>query len=310
MKKTLYYFHAELVQKILDAVEADNNFIELSLDLNLSSKRFEIRQNCLVLDETLEIDIKELDPVRSSGQKVFVLSCEGLFPIEVRTDAYYKLVPTDTVPTLEIDGIKMHRSKDIDPLVDAGLKTKLVVKPGDQVLDTCGGLGYSAVFALKAGAKKVVSTEKSRGVMQIRCQNPWLMADGFDRIGLGRTDHTHINLINADITQYINELDDSTFDSVIHDPPRFTSATGHLYGKIFYAQLFRVMKPVSRLFHYTGSPKKIQHQDRFIKNAMKRLEEVGFSRVVFNDRLQGIHAVKNSFQNCDRVEPNWKKIFK
>ncbi|MCP4720156.1 MAG: hypothetical protein GY860_11925, partial [Desulfobacteraceae bacterium] len=148
-------------------------------------------------------------------------------------------------------------------------------------------------------------TEKSRAVIQIRNQNPWLQARDKTQIDLGR-----IDLVNADITRYIHNLDDLVFDSVIHDPPRFTSATGELYGKEFYSQLFRVMKPVSRLFHYTGSPKKIKHQDRFIKNAMERLVQAGFSKVVFNDHLQGIHALKNCLGNHGRGEPVWQTTFK
>jgi predicted methyltransferase len=267
-----------------------------------------------VLDKTREIDIKALDPVASSRQKVFVLSGQGLFPIEVRADGYYKLVPTDTVPTLEINGIKMHRSKDIDPFVDAEEKTKLVVKPDDHVLDTCGGLGYSAVFALKAGARRVVSTEKSRPVIQIRHQNPWLAAAGNDPIDRKNDRLGHIEWVNADITRYIRQVPEMAFDSVVHDPPRFTAATGALYGKEFYTQLFRVMKPSSRLFHYTGSPKKINHQDRFIKNAIKRLEQVGFSQVTFNERLQGIHALKKPLTKGRAHpgigEPVWKTTFK
>jgi len=324
----LYYFHAKLARTILDAMDAGEKSIEISLDLNLSSKRFAIKEDCLLLDETgglyetglLDktnvanktnfvnktgvVDKNMLESIAATRQKVFVLSRQGLSPIEVRADGYYKLVPTDTVPTLEINGIKMHRSKDIDPFIDAELKTKLVVQPKDKVLDTCGGLGYSALFALKAGAKKVVSTEKSQSVIKIRCQNPWLLVHDdeilgfgkykFERYGDERMDLAHIHWVNDDITRYIQGLADQTFDSVIHDPPRFTSATGELYGKDFYGQLFRVMKSVSRLFHYTGSPKKIKHQDRFIKNAMKRLEQAGFIKVIFNDRLQGIHAIKKT----------------
>jgi predicted methyltransferase len=328
MKKK-YYFHADLVREISEAMAAGHASVELSLDLNLSRNWFAIRGNCLVLDKSLEIDIKDLSPVAGSKQKVFALGRDGLVPIEVRADGYYKLVPTKTVPTLEINGIKMHRSKDIDPFVDAREKTKLVVKSQDHVLDTCSGLGYSAVFALKAGAKSVVSTEKSWPVIQIRCQNPWLMAAGngpdSTRVGLPRVglpqvdlfpvglspvDSARIDWVHADIIRYIPTLADLSFDSVIHDPPRFTSATGELYGKQFYTQLFRVMKPVSRLFHYTGSPKKINHQDRFIKNAIKRLEQVGFSKVVFNERLQGIHALKNAVGNQGSCEPVWKTTFK
>ena len=275
-----YFFHAGTVQTIQTAAAGGMGFVEVSLDLNLSCPRFELQDNCLVLDKTWQVDLHELEPIASMPQKVFVLSREGLFPIEVRADGYYKLVPTDTAPTLEINGIKMHRSKEMDPLADARMKTKLVVKPNDLVLDTCGGLGYSALFALKAGAQKVVSVEKSRPVLQIRGQNPWLPAD--DRI----------QLVQADVTQYIRDLDDLTFDAVIHDPPRFTSAFGELYGKEFYHQLFRVMKPVSRLFHYTGNPQKIKHPDRFIQNTIKRLEQAGFKQLVFKDQVQGIHGLK------------------
>ncbi|MBA3012874.1 MAG: hypothetical protein KKF12_05615 [Proteobacteria bacterium] len=298
-----YYLHAGPARAILDAIEDGKAFVDLSLDLNLSHKRFAIKGDCLVLDEHLEIDAKGLASIVAADQKVFVLNHEGLVPIEVRAGGYYKLVPTDTAPTLEIDGIKMHRSKDIDPLVDARLKTRLVVKPRDRVLDTCGGLGYSAVFAVKAGASQVVSTEKSQPVIQIRNQNPWLIAHGDTPIDLDR-----IDWINADITRYIRDLEDASFDAIVHDPPRFTAGTGELYGKEFYTQLFRVMKPVSRLFHYTGSPKKIKHQDRFIKNAIKRLEQAGFSQVVFNDRLQGIHALKKCLGK--HLEPVWKTTFK
>jgi predicted methyltransferase len=80
---------------------------------------------------------------------------------------------------------------------------------------------------------------------------------------------------------------------VIHDPPRFTSATGDLYGKKFYAALFRVMASPSKLFHYTGSPKKIKTRDKFIKNTIKRLERAGFKALCFHDNLQGIYAQKH-----------------
>jgi predicted methyltransferase len=150
--------------------------------------------------------------------------------------------------------------------------------------------------------------------------NPWLMGNGDHPIGLIQTglsqmdlscvDLSCIDWVNADITHYIQTLGDLSFDSIIHDPPRFTAATGALYGKQFYTQLFRVMKPSSRLFHYTGSPKKINHQDRFIKNAIQRLEQVGFSKVVFNDRLQGICALKKSLGNQGSKEPVWKTTFK
>ncbi|MEH0019642.1 MAG: hypothetical protein V6Z89_08315 [Desulfobacter sp.] len=284
----IYYFHAGAVDTILRAARDGKPDVAVSLDLNLSVGTWAIRDHCLVLADNTVIALQDLVPMASAGNKVFGFDGRDLLPIEVRADGYYKLVPTASAPTLEINGIKMHRSKDIDPLDDARLKAELVVRTGDHVLDTCGGLGYSALFAVKAGAAQVVSTEKSRQVIRIREQNPWLAPGARDWQTLSVM--KRIQLANADITGHITTLADKAFDAVIHDPPRFCSATGDLYGKAFYTELARVMPTGARLFHYTGSPKKITHGDRFIRNAVKRLEQAGFKKAGFNERLQGIYA--------------------
>ncbi|NOX33348.1 MAG: hypothetical protein GXP56_06365 [Deltaproteobacteria bacterium] len=277
-----YYFHFDIVERLLDAIRTDSKNVCLSLDLNLSEKIWQIKADRLILDQHAFIEKNQLESISSAKNKIFMFQHNILSPVEVRSNGYYKLVPTTSAPTLEINGIKMHRSKDIDPLTDARLKTQLVVTPGDIVLDTCGGLGYSALFALKAGAKKVISTEKSPAVIKIRNLNPWLKPDTDKRL----------ELIHTDIIHEIDRFEDGIFNSVIHDPPRFTSATGDLYGKKFYAALFRVMASPSKLFHYTGSPKKIKTKDKFIKNTLKRLERSGFKALCFHDNLQGIYAQK------------------
>jgi len=274
----------------MDARSSGQTSIQISLNLNLSVETFEIREECLIAGDSC-IPLGELQSIVSAGNKVFGFDKNGLVPIEVRAAGYYKLVPTSSVPTLEINGIKMHRSKDIDPLEDALLKTQLVVRPGNTVLDTCGGLGYSALFAVKAGARKVVSTEKSPEVLKIRNQNPWVWPGAFDWFSSEASQR--IQLEQGDINELITSLPDDSFDAVVHDPPRFCSATGDLYGKVFYEQLARVMRTGALLFHYTGSPKKIVHQDRFIQNAMKRLDLAGFYKISFNEHLQGIYAEKN-----------------
>ena len=278
-----YYFYFDVVTKILEALRNGRQSICLSLDLNLSEKTWQIKAARLILDNDIFIDMKKLESISSFKNKIFIFQNNVLAPVEIRSNGYYKLVPTSGAPTLEINGIKMHRSKDIDPLTDAKLKTRLVITANDQVLDTCGGLGYSAIFALKAGAKKVISTEKSREVIKIRNLNPWLKKYADKKL----------ELIHTDITHEIDKFESSMFNSVIHDPPRFTSATGDLYGKKFYGALFRVMASQSKLFHYTGSPKKIRTRDNFIKNTMKRLEQAGFKALCFHDNLQGIYAQKS-----------------
>ncbi len=268
---------------VLDAMQNGKNEIRLSLDLNLTENLWLIEKDRLMLGHSLFIDREKLQGIASGKNKIFMFRDNTLSPLEIRGNAYYKLSPTKTAPILEIDGIKMHRSKEIDPLMDAKQKTRLVVSKGDLVLDTCGGLGYSAIFALKAGARKVISTEKNSEVIQLRNLNPWLEKTGEDRV----------SFIHADITQYIGRVEDNLFNSIIHDPPRFTSQTGDLYGKTFYDSLFRVMAPGSKLFHYTGIPKKINAGDRFIVNTIKRLEKSKFIAVCFKEDLQGIIAIKD-----------------
>ncbi len=263
-------------------MNAGESSVRLSLDLNLTWQRWPILENRLMLGRDLFVDEQQLISVVSDPKKIFMLDKGALTPLEIRHHGYCKLVPTASAPILEIDGIKMHRSSDIDPLDDARQKIALVVRPGDRVLDTCGGLGYSAMFAARAGALQVVSFEKSKEVLQLRMVNPWLKTGSPDRM----------QLIHGDLTRQMDQLESESFHSVIHDPPRFTSSTGDLYGKVFYAGLFRVMKKAGRLFHYTGSPGKIKSQDVFIKNTMKRLENAGFEKVEFHDSLQGIYGLK------------------
>lgn len=283
MAAPFFFFDFGTVAKILSAMDQKKDEILLSLDLNLSRSIYRIETDRLILTPSVYISKTDLEAVASEKNKIFMLKGKGLQPLEVRSRAYYKLVSTSTAPILEINGIKMHRSKDIDPLRDAEDKTRAVVSKGDRVLDTCGGLGYSALFAVKAGAREVVSSEISPEVIQLRGLNPWLRGPETERI----------SLVQADITRIIRELEDNRFESVIHDPPRFGTSTGDLYGKPFYESLYRVMASKSRLFHYTGTPKRITSSDRFIVNTIRRLEASGFGAVCFRPGLQGICAQKD-----------------
>lgn len=278
---TNYYFTRETATLVLNAHQKGRCSVELSVDLNQTRQKLKIQNRCLVLDSSSKIEIGLLKALLKTGRLVFVYDGTTLYPAEVRGKGYYKLVPTDTAPILEINGIKMHRSKNIDPLADAALKTKKTVQKNDRVLDTCGGLGYSAMFALKSGAAKVICAEKNREVIELRRLNPWL-----------NTDLEKIELHHADITDLISTFDPASFDCILHDPPRFSSATGDLYGRPFYSRMAGVLKPGGRLFHYTGSPNKIRQNDRFLKNTAKRLEQCGFSAVKFAPSLQGFLASK------------------
>ncbi|MBU2550986.1 MAG: hypothetical protein KKB20_21425 [Proteobacteria bacterium] len=276
-----YYFCKQNAQAAIEAMERGASRVELSMDLNLTHGSFEINQDALILDPGNRIDKPDLRAIAQKDNKVFVLEDNALRILEYGDHYYYKLVPTDFAPTLEISGIRMHRSKDYDPFRDAELKAREAVRPGDAVLDTCGGLGYTAIWAARIGAGAVVSVEVDEYVRKIRRENPWSRPLYEERIVL----------VEQDVAEYIQTVPSGACDSIIHDPPRFSRA-GELYGGVFYSELYRVLKRQGRVFHYTGNPYVARRGDSFYLNAQKRLRKAGFNKVMPRPDLLGLLAVK------------------
>ncbi len=186
----------------------------------------------------------------------------------------YKLVPTDWgAPTFEIDGIKMLPTAQLSPFDDARVKVALVQPRGRRVLDCCGGLGYFAHWCLVEQAASVLSFEKSAAVLWLRTVNPWSP----------RRD-ARLTLNHGDIAQEIVKLPAKSFESVLHDPPRFGIA-GELYSQDFYDELARVLIPNGLLFHYTGTPNKVSRGRSMPKEVQKRLAKAGFEAEIVGDGL-------------------------
>ncbi|ABM79901.1 class I SAM-dependent methyltransferase [Hyperthermus butylicus] len=210
-----------------------------------------------------------------------------LLPVEVRSnEGYMRLYFTAELdaPTLLINGIHMHRIVGVrGPLHDSQLKvSRLGVRRGDRVLDTCTGLGYTTIIASSRGAT-VYTIEVSEYVLSIASLNPasWLLAN------------ENVRIVHADATIAVELLPDEYFDKILHDPPRFNMA-GELYSLEFYQQLYRVLKPGGKLYHYTGVP--LQARSRrlspIVRGVIERLRRAGFERVWFDKQTQGVIAVK------------------
>jgi predicted methyltransferase len=281
MSKDGYWFHAAIAREILAALDRGEDHIDISVDLNLSRGTFALGADALILDADNRLSRAQLQRIAGKEGRIFTLEDGELAVLEIRDDGYYKLVPTDQAPLLEISGVKMHISKGINPFESAGQMAAQVVKKGDRVLDTCSGLGYAAAAALKLGAREVVSVECSSTVMALRQKNPW--SQGI----FG----ANINLVHADIDSYIRELAAESFGSVIHDPPRISLA-GELYGERFYRELYRVLKRRGALFHYTGNPHVVKRGTSFVDQAAQRLRTAGFTKVVKVAELMGVTAYK------------------
>jgi predicted methyltransferase len=281
MDKTVYFIHAAIASQVLEAIGKRQDRIDISIDLNLSLSTFSLCEEGLILDKDNRLSIAELEQIAGKKNRIFSLQDNQLEVLEVRGEGYYKLVPTDQAPLLEISGVKMHISKGINPFESAGQMAAQVVRKGARVLDTCSGLGYAASAALNLGAREVISVEKSATVMELRKKNPWSQ----------RIFGPNIQLIHADIDEYIRELAAESFDSVIHDPPRFSLA-GELYGEQFYREIYRVLKRRGTLFHYTGNPQLLKRGSSFMDNAAKRLKAAGFTKVTKVANLMGVTAYK------------------
>jgi uncharacterized protein len=214
---------------------------------------------------------------------------EGRFEAVSRfSRSLIKLIPTQWgAPTFQIDGIKMLPSSALSPYDDARQKVALIQPRGKQILDTCAGLGYFADHCIRSGAAHVRSYEINADVIWLRSLNPWSPDHRWCRSPPGE-----LTLIHADITQQIAQLPDSSFDAILHDPPRFGIA-GELYSEAFYRQLARVIRRRGRLFHYTGTPNKLTSGRDVPNEVSTRLRHAGFD---VQPRGDGLLARKSQNQ--------------
>jgi len=201
---------------------------------------------------------------------------------------YYKLRPWNGVPILEIDGLRMHLVRDFrTPLeYSTGVVRGLKIPPkGDAVvLDTCMGLGYTAIAAAeRPGVRTVVTCEVSPAVITLAKWSPF--SDTLWEKG------TKIMVMEGSAAELIRQFESSMFHFIIHDPPRMSHAP-ELYSREFYDGLYRVCAKGARIFHYAGSVGK--SRGRSVGNEVAgRLEAAGFRGIRHSPRLQGCFAVKS-----------------
>ncbi len=217
---------AEIAKAILGGAR------RVSLDLGLSEKLVSIDGELVSLDEGFVVDLKDLNKIAGRENAIYFPEGGSIYQIAVSDGRFYKLVPTAGAPTLEIDGVRMHRTKGTTPDRDTEEKLEVLGLHGGRVLDTCMGLGYTAVGAIKRGAEVVVSIEKESAVLRVAEMNPWSRTL-FD---------SDVSQIFGDSFFVVDSLPLGFFNWVIHDPPRLSRA-GALYSEEFYRKLYRVMAP-------------------------------------------------------------------
>ncbi len=220
----------------------------------------------------------------SSRRSVLLVEPGGAYyEAEVRSNNYYKLVPVEgSAPTLEINGIHMHRVKGVTPLEDARAKVRaLGVMRGQRVLEIGTGLGYTTISSLESGASLIITIEVDENVLWLAERNPWSRGLSSEKV----------RLIHGDAAEIVGQLADERFDIILHDPPRLTASSGPLYSTSFYQELYRVLRPGGRLFHYTGEPGRAKGAS-FPSRVASRLKEAGFEDVRYVPKVMGIVARK------------------
>ena len=269
-----------VAEKLLEASSLGKRTVEISLDLGRSTQIVELSGEGALVGGIL-VKWEELEKVSERARDIYVVESGGLKTVSIASRHFYKLVLVKwgAPPTLEIDGIHMHRVLDVTPAEDAEMKVRLL---GGircrRVLDVCTGLGYTAITALRKGACKIVTIEKDENVLELARLNPWSRELADDRVELKL----------GDAFEVVSEYDEA-FDAVIHDPPRF-SLSGELYSLEFYRRLAKALKPGGRIVHYVGQPG--VHKGRKIwKGVLDRMRKAGFD-VRYDEKTRCVHGYR------------------
>jgi len=205
-----------------------------------------------------------------SDRVLYTISGGRLEKLQIFQGHLYKLAPSGGYPALEIDGVRMHRTKGMLPEEEARVKVDcLHIREGQAVLDICTGLGYSSQEAARRGAS-VLTIERNSPVIALARHNP-CSRNFFDYVGSGK-----IDIVVGDASLLLGTLPGNRFDRIIHDPPSFSLA-GELYSKSFYIQLRRLIRDDGLLLHYTGQPGSRYRRLDLKKSVSGRLREAGFT---------------------------------
>ncbi|MFW9792904.1 MAG: RsmD family RNA methyltransferase [Candidatus Thorarchaeota archaeon] len=270
----MIFLHAETAKELIQGIENGFKHLELSMDLGRTITRVDLSEPYW--------NPEQLEKITEDPESIFFVRDGEFYKAAISVDHFYKLFPTGrkSAPALMIDGVLMHRVKDVDPIQDAEMKAELCARKGIDVLDICTGLGYSTIACLRRGVRSVITIEKDHHVLELSKLNPWSSELHSDE---------RVSIIHGDAVERIEEFDAESFDSVLNDPPRFSMGSD-LYGTEFYSQIFRVLKPRGILFHYVGSPGGRYRKRDLPKGVIQRLRHVGFEHVRRNNRTLGILA--------------------
>lgn len=255
----------------------------ISLDLGLTETAVTLNAGHITLPDNQTLTWEQLQEISENELACYRVADGQIKKIQFfseQLNRFYSLMPTEGAPTMLISGIPMHRVKGTEPHQDTLSKIKAIASVTGDVLDTTMGLGYTAIEAAKT-AVHVTTIELDPTVTKICRQNPWSQ-DLFNNPKISRR--------IGDAYDEVQEFADERFSRIIHDPPMFSLA-GHLYSTEFYRELYRILTPKGRLFHYVGNPQS-KSGGNVTRGVVRRLQEAGFRRIKPRPQAFGVVAYK------------------
>lgn len=291
------FFLDPLQRQKLTVLETIPARLRLSFDAGRSETETEITPAGLVLPQGKTLPLPPPELLRLSEERTILIFKDNQWQkwqhFDPQSGKFYKMVfvapgkpPRGKPPTVEISGIKMHVTKEGDPALDTRNKLRALGPFRGRALDSCCGLGYSAIaLAGLKGVKEVVTIEKDPVMLALCRENPW-SRELFDS--------EKIRLIPGDAAEIIAEMPERSFAAILHDPPRFALAP-ELYREEFYRECWRVLQQRGKLYHYTGDPNQA-HRSSLPERTMERLRKVGFRKVV--KAYQGVVAQKGTSRDA------------
>jgi hypothetical protein len=267
---------------LLEAHRAGRNTTMTSLDLGLTTTEIHLTPDRLILPDTI-LAWNEIEEIARHDTACFAVENDHAQMIRGYSDLtgrVYGLLPTEAAPTMLISGLPMHRIKGTDPHKDTLAKIKAIAPITGRVLDTCTGLGYTAIEAAKT-AEHVITIELDPTAQEMAQYNPWSRS---------LFDNPKIEQIIGDAFEVVPSFEDGAFSCILHDPPTLNLA-GELYSGEFYRDCWRVLRRNGKLFHYIGDPDS-KSGARTTKGVVRRLQEAGFTRVAHKPQAFGVVAYK------------------
>lgn len=276
-------FSAYQIAPVIAAWDNGENHTEISQNLGLSYIEATLDQAGIHFSPGYLLSWSDTRKIVKNGENCFIIRDGLLEKVQAfsrQTQRHYVLYPTPSAPTILISGIPMHRIKNTDPYQDTQNKISALKPFSGRILDTATGLGYTAAQAAKL-AMQVVTIEIDSVALEIARLNPWSQE---------LFTNPHINQLIGDSFEIIYSFDEQSFHAVIHDPPTISLA-GELYSLEFYLELFRVLRPGGKLFHYIGNLKSDLGR-RVSNGVIKRLRTAGFSSIQPHTAAFGLVANK------------------